>query len=63
MAIINPEHPWDSYANKPLQETVRAAYRNIEQLYDLLNQKNPPVVPNLIDSNGSEEFIFMMAEI
>ena len=63
MGVINPEHPWDAYQNKPLNEMIRASFRNIEQIFDLLNNKNPPVTPNLVDGSGSDEFIFMMAEI
>lgn len=63
MAIINPDNPWDSCSNKPIKEAVRASFRNTEQLFDLLNQKNPPVVPNLIQSSSTDEFSFMISEI
>jgi hypothetical protein len=63
MAIINPDHSWDSCEGKPLSETVRASFRNIEQLFDLLNQKKPPVMPNILEGTATDEFAFLMSEI
>jgi hypothetical protein len=63
MPIISPDNPWDSCNNKPIKEAIRASFRNTEQLFDLLNQKNPPVVPNLLQGAGSDEFSFMISEL
>lgn len=63
MPIINPDHSWDSVQSKPLSEAIRAAFRNHEQIFTLLNQKDPPVMPNLIQDTGTDEFAFMMSEI
>lgn len=62
MPIINPEHPWDSYNDKPLKDAVRASFRNTEQLFDLLNERKPPVMPNILEGTATDEFAFMIAE-
>lgn len=63
MAIINPDYTWDSVRSRPVADAVEAAFKNFDQIFALLNQRNPPVMPNLIQDSGTDEFSFMMSEI